>query len=214
MPIAKSIDEAMDLLKGSQPDAQDPQDVKLEKAQDVPMAKAQESEEIMTDMVKSDDFMLGLAKNQDANTEMLVKGLQSNMDASLTILKSLQSMGETISAIDTRLKAVEGTPAPAKGALHKGEADALKKAVATSPVEETPASENEQELNLEKSEVVRLLSEGAMESRCEALDVVKAESGFGGSNSMGGVDMVTVLRSLSPGGKKIIKTHLDARNQA
>lgn len=232
MSMAKSIEDAMRLLKGeeieappptSEPpkaattgakkgakvsnkeeddedegaDTEDEEDT--EKGLQVEIVKSEQAGEL-EDFVKADDFMLALAQNQDVNMEILAKGLEGNLNASARML-------DFFKAIDTRLERIELTigaaPQPRRAILHKGEASALESRMVRSP--------KDGEVTLTRPDMVGLLVEGVRAGTCQAIDVVKAETGFGGSFSMGAIDVVEVVSSLSPGAQSIIKSFLQTK---
>lgn len=205
MTIAKSIDQAMDLLKGQtheEEDVQEEEEEDVEKAVELDMVKAEDDEEI-AQLIQADDFMVALAQNQDQNVALITKGLEDNMNATAAIIDILKSQNEKIEELTTQIEALSGAPAPRKAAITKSEADELAKAT-----QETSKEERGEEIPLTKSDIVRALSDAVKEGKADALDVVKAESAMGGHGSMRAIEIQDVAAALSEKGKAVVRDML------
>jgi hypothetical protein len=211
MPIAKTVNEALDLLKSSVsdpvPEAPSPE---VEEALEpnavdsVAMVKAEEVEMLATKLKDSDEFFIGLAEHQEANVGKLVKGLEGNMNATHAVLSLFKGFAEKLDTLTDIVGKLADTPQPRRSVLSKSEAsDAVKGIV----------SNNEDEPDqLHKADVVSALRTGFDASKCDANDVIKAEAGMSGGNSVDTIPLEVVFRQLSPGGQTIIKELIESRS--
>jgi hypothetical protein len=209
--VVKSIEDAMDLLKGAGAPEKleakpaetapvvEPPVVDTQKSETVDFQKAEDSQEL-EEFIKADEFMLGLAKNQDANTLTIVKAITANIDASKKMIDVVKSFGERLDMLGGVVAKLAQAPLPRRAVLSKSDMDELNKVVATSPKEENKM--------LAKSDIVNALSDGVAQSVCTSKDVIRAEAGLSGMVS--DAELRNFLNNLSAGGGKIVKGLLSA----
>jgi len=205
MTIVNSIEEALDLLKGSNDDdtenldAEDEEisDVYAEKGQyDLDLVKAEDDNEIL-ELVKADSFMTALLQNQDYNVSKLEKAITANMQATETVLTIMKGFSNNLESLTDRVNQIAGTPQPAKGALSRQEAESLAKGEVVGSKGE-PNSEV-----LTKGLVVDTLEKGMIAGEVSERDVCRAESAFSSYEAM----TPEMLNVLSPEALKYLKAN-------
>jgi len=207
--VANSIDDAMDLLKASTDDEEieeeeEEEEEDTKKAVELDLMKAEDDVEI-AQLVQADDFMMALAQNQDVNTERLTKAVEGNLNATYAVLDFLKAQQDEIKELREEVTSLKATPQPAKAAISKAEADQLSKAVGTPPLD---AEIKDVPPSLTKSDIVSVLNSAVEAKQADPMDVIKAETAFGGAMSMAEIPFTDVVAQMSPGGRNAIKDYL------
>jgi len=207
MTIAKTADEAMDLLKSS---VSDPvpevteQEVVETREIDIDMVKAEEVEMLAEKLKDSDEFFIGLAEHQATNIDKLVKGLEGNMNATHAVLGLFKGFTEKLETLTDIVGKLVDAPQPRKSALSKSEAIDVAKGVV--------GNNEEASAPLRKAEIVTALNKAYMDGKCDPNDVVKAETGLGGGNSVDEIPLEVIFRQLSEGGQTVVKELIESRS--
>lgn len=181
MSVVKSIDEALDLLKGEKSETVDTiqetlelstEEVdgdQMEKAVDFDLVKAEDDAEIQQ-LIQADGFMTALSQNQDYNTDKLVKGLTNNYRATEALLTVMKGLTQKLDRLDEVVSGIAGTPQPAKGALTREEAESLAKG------EVAGAKGQKEAVTLTKSRILEILEKGRVSGEVSDSDLLKADS--------------------------------------
>lgn len=218
--FATDIDSAMALLKGEggSTDTESAQDnsetagADTDKVgeTDTAIIDVVKSEDDMAQLIQADDFMLSLARNQDANVELLAKAVGNNMSATAALGDVMKAQNEQIEKLAVAVEALGSTPQPRRAVLNKSEAERAVDATIPAPADEAQ-SDPLGGAKLTKADVVRVLVEGSKEDSCTNDDIMKAESALGGGNSMKVIELGDFVNSLSPGGQKIVKSLVESQ---
>jgi hypothetical protein len=211
MPIAKTVTEALDLLKSSVSEpVQDPEagtegdaPVAEPNAIDVDIIKAEKIELLEKQIANTDDFIVGVMDHQEQNVERLAKGLEGNMNATHAVLNFFKGFADKLDNLSAAVEKLSDTPQPRRSVLTKAEA-----ADAASGI--VPNNEGTQE-TLQKSEIVDTLFKAWKDGKCADSDVTKVESALGGAGSMQEIPLEVVYSKLSDGGKAVIKELIESR---
>lgn len=225
---AKSIEEALDLLKGSATVADDDEELEeveegdeivevegdaddddddddTDKGEVIDIKKAEDDEDLV-ELVKADDFMVSLMQNQDQNVELLANRLNRNTKASSKIADVLKSLADDMAEIKTVVTSLAGQPLPRKSVLTKAEADRLKKASASKPDIQNDPTEESDGVSITKADIIRVVSAAAKAGKCPVQDVVKAESSMASAD----IDAAGLVNCLSVGGRDAIAEYLSS----
>lgn len=210
MEFAKTVDEAMDLLKSSvsdptpKPEVQKPAEEPNEI--DVDIIKAQDIEAFAAQIKDADDFMVGLVEHQEANIAKLAKGLEGNMNATHAVLSLFKGFSDRLDTLAEAIDTLAGKPQPRRSVLSKAEA-----ADAANGVVGNNEEEGESE-PIRKADIVGALRKAHTDGKCTAHDVVKADTGLGGGHSVDEIPLQVIFKQLSEGGQAVIKELVDSRS--
>lgn len=214
MPIAKTVTEALDLLKSSVSEpVQDPEagtegdaPVAEPNAIDVDIIKAEQIELLEKQIANGDDFLVGLAQHQEQNVEKLSKGLEGNMNATHAVLNFIKGFADKLDDLSAAVEKLSDTPQPRRSVLTKAEAASAASGIVKNN------EEGAQETTLQKGEMSSALLKAYKEGKCLDKDVTIMETALGGGAfSMENIPLEVVYSKLSDGGKAVIKELIESR---
>jgi hypothetical protein len=213
MPIAKTVTEALDLLKSSVSEpVQDPEagtegdaPVAEPNAIDVDIIKAEKIELLEKQIANGDDFLVGLAQHQEQNVEKLSKGLEGTMNATHAVLNFIKGFADKLDNLSAAVEKLSDTPQPRRSVLTKAEAVGAAAGI---------VKNNEEGVQepLQKGEMSSALLKAYKEGKCLDKDVTIMETALGGGAfSMENIPLEVVYSKLSDGGKAVIKELIESR---